>query len=145
MVSEEVIKALAGHKFPGGEYVIEHWENFLLTECTGAELMQNNMVHPVALFHVPILGCGTTISEMFELGHADTAASIMIESYEWDMPQPLKQDTPYQASGEITSAERCKGEHGNIYDRIQFSFELADAQGSLAARSVITWYYMRLE
>ncbi len=145
MVSEETIKKLVGHEFPGGEYIIEHWENFLLTECTGADLMQDNVVHPVALFHVPILGSNTTISELFELGHAESEASIMIESYEWDMFHPLKEDTPYKASGKITEADRRHGEAGNTYDRIQFFFELAGSDGELAARSVITWYYTRSE
>jgi hypothetical protein len=143
MVDEKVIKALVGHEFPGGEYLIEHWENFLLTQCTGAQLMQNNVVHPVALFHVPIQCCNTSITEMFRLGHADTADSIAIESYQWEMPQPLKEDVTYKGSGKITEAARCKGGVGNIYDRIQFSFELTDPQGKLAARSIITWYYMR--
>ena len=31
------IEALVGHEFPGGTYTIAHWENFLLTECTGSE------------------------------------------------------------------------------------------------------------
>ena len=143
MVSEEIIKALVGHEFPGGEYLIKHWENFLLTECTGSELMQNNVVHPVALFHVPILGCNTTITEMMELGHADSADSIMIESYEWDMFHPLKEDVSYKATGKITEAARCVGEMGNIYDRIQFLFELVDPEGEPTARSVITWCYIR--
>jgi hypothetical protein len=32
----EQIRALVGHRFRGGHYTIAHWENFLLTECTGA-------------------------------------------------------------------------------------------------------------
>ena len=143
MVSEETIRALVGHDFPGGEYLIEHWENFLLTECTGSKLMENSVVHPIALFHVPIQGCNTTITEMFELGHADSADSIAIESYEWDMFHPLKEDVSYKANGKITEAARCVGGVGNIYDRIQFSFELVDPEDELTARSVITWYYMR--
>ena len=145
MVSEETIKALVGHEFPGGEYLIKHWENFLLTECTGSQLMQENVVHPVALFHVPILGCKTTITEMMELGHADSYDSIMIESYEWDMIHPLKEDVSYKGNGKITEAARCVGEGGNTYDRIQFLFELVDPEGELTARSVITWNYMRSE
>ncbi len=145
MVSEETIEALVGHEFPGGEYLIEHWENFLITECTGSEPMKNSMVHPAALFHVPILGCKTTITEMMELGHADSLASITIESYEWDMFHPLKEDVSYTANGKITEAARCVGELGNTYDRIQFSFELVDPEGERTARSVITWYYMRSE
>ncbi len=143
MVSEETIKALVGHEFPGGEYLIEHWENFLLTECTGGEPMQNNVVHPVSLFHVPIYACNTTITEMMKLGHADSADSIMIESYEWDMLHPLKENVSYKGNGRITEAARCVGKTGNIYDRIQFLFELVDPEGELTVRSAITWYYIR--
>ena len=51
----EEIQALLGHEFPGGRYTIAHWENFLLTECTGADPLPDNLAHPVALFHVPNL------------------------------------------------------------------------------------------
>ncbi|MEZ5256195.1 MAG: hypothetical protein R2705_04700 [Ilumatobacteraceae bacterium] len=33
-VNEEELASLVGHRFPRGEYTIEHWENFLLTDCT---------------------------------------------------------------------------------------------------------------
>jgi len=143
MVSEETIKALVGHEFPGGEYLIEHWENFLLTECTGSQPLQNSVVHPTAFFHVPISGCNTTIDELYELGHADSEASVTLESYACDMFHPLKEDISYKGNGKITEAARCVGEKGNTYDRIQFSFELVDPEGELTARSVITWNYMR--
>ncbi len=143
MVSEETIKALIGHEFPGGEYTIKHWENFMFTGCTGAKPMQDGLVHPSVLFHVPILACGTTITEMMELGHADGPDTIMVESYDWDMVQPIKEDVTYKGSGRITEASRCEGAMNNIFDRIQFSFELVDPEGELAARSIITWYYTR--
>ncbi|MEM7001283.1 MAG: hypothetical protein AAF529_10880, partial [Pseudomonadota bacterium] len=66
------IQALVGHEFPGGDYTIAHWENFLLTECTGAEPLPEDLAHPVALFHMPILGAGTSIGEMFALGQAES-------------------------------------------------------------------------
>ena len=143
MVSEETIKALVGHEFPGGEYTIKHWENFSFSECTGTKPMQDGVVHPSVLFHVPILACGTTITEMMELGHADGYDSIMIESYDWDMVQPIKEDVAYKGSGKITEASRCTGAAKNTYDRIQFAFELVDPEGKLAASSIITWYYAR--
>ena len=68
----EIIEAQAGHRFPGGDYVIAHWENFLLTQCTGAELLPDGLAHPIALFHLPIAGAGTSIAEMFELGRAES-------------------------------------------------------------------------
>ena len=143
MVTEEAIKQIVGHEFPGGEYTIEHWENFLLTGCTGAELMRDGVVHPVALFHTPMIGCGTSIAEMFKLGQAESDLSIMIESYDWEMICPLQEDITYAGSGSVTSAERCKNEQGKTYDRIQFCFELRDPAGVLVARTTITWHYTR--
>ena len=141
--SEESIKAIVGHQFPGGEYTIEHWENFLLTECTGADLLPGGMVHPVALFHVPILGCGTTIAEMFALGQADSDFSIGIESYNWEMFKPLQEDVPYTITGSIIDADRREKDGGRIYDRIQFEFNMAEPDSTHAARITVTWHYNR--
>ena len=105
--SEAAIKALVGHEFPGGHYTIEHWENFLLTECTGAEPLPDEIAHPVALFHAPILGAGTSIAEMFALGQAESDFSIGIESYDWRFFRLLKEDVRYAITGRITEAD-CK-------------------------------------
>ena len=142
-VSEASIRAIAGHQFPGGTYTIEHWENFLLTECTGAELMSQAVVHPVALFHMPIIGSGTSIAEMFALGQAESDLSIRIESYDWEMFHPLQEDVAYHVSGKVIAAERCQSSQGQDYDRIQFCFEVANPSGELAARTTIIWHYTR--
>ena len=138
----EDINALAGHKFAGGVYTIAHWENFLLTGCTGAEPLPAGLVHPIALFHVPILGAGTSIGEMFALGQAESDASIGIESYDWELAQPLREDVPYTISGSVTEAGRRRSERGT-FDRIQFRFELALSSGERVASSTITWLYRR--
>ena len=137
------IEALSGHRFPGGSYTIAHWENFLLTACTGAELLPGGLAHPVALFHLPIQGAGTSIAELFELGQAESDLSIMIESYDWEFFQPLREDTRYTVSGGVESAERRQNEAGQDYDRLQFRFDVADATGESVARSTITWHYTR--
>ncbi len=134
----EQLEAIIGHQFPGGEYLIAHWENFLLTECTGADLLPDGLAHPVALFHVPILGAGTTIAEMFELGLAASPFSIGIESYEWEFFSPLKEEVNYQIGGRITNAERLSDE----VDRITFQFDLENG-GEPCARTTIVWYYRR--
>ena len=141
--AESDITELAGHQFPGGHYTVAHWENFLLTECTGAQLLPDGMVHPVALFHIPIVGAGTSIAEMFALGQAESDLSILIESYDWETLRPLQEDVRYRVSGSISSAERCQNEKGQTYDRIQFVFELHTPQEDLAARTTITWHYTR--
>ena len=138
----EQIEALAGHRFAGGEYTVAHWENFLLTECTGATLMPDGMVHPIVLFHLPIVGAGTSITDMFALGQAESDLSIMIESYDWEFFQPLAGEIDYRVEGGIIAAERCHNDNRE-YDRIQFQFDVAMEDGSPVARSVVTWHYTR--
>lgn len=137
------IEALAGHRFPGGQYSIAHWENFLLTACTGAELLPDGLAHPIALFHLPIAGSGTSIADMFALGQAESDLSIMIESYDWEFMQPLREEVSYDVAGQVASAERMQNDEGKHYDRIQFVFEVYTPDKALAARSTITWHYTR--
>ena len=142
MVDVETIRALKGHQFPGGRYTIAHWENFLLTECTGAEPLPGDLAHPVALFHMPILGANTSIAEMFALGHAESDASIGIESYDWAFHQPLREELEYRVEGTITEADRRELEDRTV-DRIQFRFDLFDEADKPAATTTITWHYRR--
>ena len=137
-----LIEELNGHRFPGGVYRIAHWENVLLTGCTGADLLPDGMAHPSALFHLPIAGSGTSITDMFALGQAESDLSILIESYDWELFAPLREATRYQVSGAIDSAQRLQNEAGQDYDRLVFVFEVADA-GDLCARTTITWHYTR--
>ncbi|AQA19628.1 hypothetical protein BST95_16685 [Halioglobus japonicus] len=138
---EAEIRALTGHQFPGGHYTIEHWENVLLTGCTGADLLPGGLAHPAALFHLPIVGSGTSIAEMFALGQAESDLSIMIESYEWEFFQPLQEEREYGEEGYIASAER-HDDSEREYDRIQFAFDVS-AQDRAVARSTVTWHYTR--
>ncbi len=140
--SAEAIQGLVGHEFPGGEYTIAHWENFLLTECTGGEQLPDGLAHPVALFHMPILGAGTSIAEMFALGQAESDFSIGIESYDWEIFGPLREEVRYTVTGRITEADRRETAE-RTFDRIQFQFDLNDPDGTHIARTTITWHYRR--
>ena len=145
-VSEQAaIEALAGHRFPGGHYRIAHWENFLLCSCTGADLLPDGLAHPIALFHLPIAGAGTSIAEMFALGRAESDLSIMLESFAWEFFSPLREEQDYQVSGGIVSARRCRdeGEDEGLYDRIQFRFDVTGTGGEQIARATVTWRYTR--
>ena len=137
------IESIAGHQFPGGSYRIAHWENFLLTDCTGADLLPDGLAHPIALFHLPIVGSGTSIAGMFALGQAESDLSILIESYDWEFFIPLEEEVSYAVAGRVNSAERCSDPDGKLYDRVQFCFEVFTPGQDLAARSTITWHYTR--
>lgn len=141
MTAEEV-RALVGHRFPGGHYRIAHWENWLLTDCTGREPLPDGLVHPVVLFHAPILGAGTSIAELFALGQASGAGSVGLESYDWEYFQPLREDIDYAVEGGIVEAERTTDVGGAVVDRVAFQIELRDSE-ALVARVTNRWKFRR--
>lgn len=142
-MSEAELHDLIGHRFVGGHYRIEHWENWLLTNCTGRDPMPGDLVHPIALFHVPILGVGTSIAELFALGHAAGAGSVGLESYDWEYLLALREDVEYRMEGSIVAAERTASEVGGVVDRMAFQIELFD-ETQLVARVTNRWQFRRV-
>jgi len=136
------VAALVGHRFPGGSYRIAHWENWLLTDCTGAAPLPDGLVHPIALFHVPILGSRTSIAELFELGRAEGGGSVSLVSYDWEYLRPLREETEYRCEGGIVEAERVTTDGGRIFDAVAFRIELSDGE-QVVARVTNRWRFHR--
>ena len=136
------IRAIVGHEFPGGVYTVEHWENFLLTDCTGATQLPDGLVHPIALFHVPILGARTSITQLFELGGAEGAGSVGLEGYDWEYHEPLREDREYRIEGGIVSVERRTADNGQPYDAVAFRIDLFDGDRHVA-RITNRWRFRR--
>ncbi len=143
MPPEEEITALVGHEFPGGDYTIEHWENFLLTGCTGAEPLPDGIAHPVALFHVPLYGANTSIGDMFSLGQAESDLSVIPEYYDWEIFSTLREAMNYKVTGKIVAAERRENSHGQKYDWLLFQFDMVEPDGTLAARTSMAQQFTR--
>ena len=138
MTATDVL-GLAGHRFPGGQRRIEHWESWLLTDCTGSDQLPDGLVHPVALFHVPIQGAQTSIAELFEMLGAEGLASVSIEGYDWEYFQPLREDVEYRVEGGITEVERHAPAPGHVYDAVAFRIDLFDGDGRAVARVTNRW------
>ena len=141
-MTEDELQALVGHRFPGGRYRLAHWENWLLTDCTGRAPMPDHLAHPVVLFHAPILGAGTSISELFALGGATGPGSVGLEGYDWEYFRPLLEDVEYRVEGGIVEAERTTSGSGDVVDRVAFQIELHDGE-TLAARVTNRWRFRR--
>ena len=148
-MTEDELLSLVGHRFAGGSYVVQHWENWLLTDCTGRDPLPDGLVHPIVLFHAPILGAGTSITELFRLADAAGPGSVGLESYDWEYIQPLREDVPYRMEGGIVEAERTvaptrSGEDDTqaIVDRVAFRIELFDGD-VLVARITNRWRFRR--
>jgi len=141
--TEAQVRALVGHRFAGGRYRIEHWENWLLTECTGRAPLPDGLVHPIALFHVPILGVGTSITELFRVGGVAGPGSVGLEGYDWEYFLPLAEDVEYRMEGGIVAAERVSDESGRTVDKMAFEISLFDEDDQLAARITNRWVFRR--
>ena len=139
---EDQLRKLVGHRFAGGSYTIAHWENWLLTDCTGRAQLPDLLVHPIALFHVPILGARTSIAEIFALGGAAGAGSVGLEGYDWEYVRPLREGVEYRMEGGIVSAERTLAPTGAHHDRVAFSIALYDGD-DLCARVTNRWVFRR--
>jgi hypothetical protein len=136
--------ALVGHRFPGGTYRIEHWENFLLSDATGTDPLPDALAHPAHLFHVPISGAGITIGDLFALAGADRAAPVSIDYYDWEIHVPLREGEAYVLDGGITQHERKEGEGGGpTVDSFTYEIDVRDTADELVAHVAFRWHYWR--
>ena len=142
-LSESELESLVGHRFAGGRYRIEHWENWLLTDCTGSNPLPDGLAHPIVLFHVPILGVGTSIAELFELGGVAGPGSVGLEGYDWEYIRPLREDVEYRLEGGIVTAHRTSDDAGRVVDKFAFEITLFDDVDQVAARVTNRWVLRR--
>jgi len=141
--AKESMQRLVGHRFPGGQYQIAHWENFLLSEATGIEPLSDSLAHPAHLFHFPINGVGTSIAELFSLAEVDRASPVSIDHYDWSILSPLREGETYSLSGGITAYERIQSEGGPTVDSFTYEIDVNGEEGELVAKVAFRWHYWR--
>ncbi len=95
------------------------------------------------LFHMPILGAGTTIGELFELGQVEGAGSVGLDGYDWRYHQPLREGVPYRFEGSVVTAERRQTDTGKPYDAFSFTIDLFDPDGAPVATVTNHWRFRR--
>ena len=138
------LDGVLGWRFPGGHYRIAPWENFLLTDCTTADQLPDDLAHPIALFHAPILGAGISIETLFAKCGATGPGSVGLDGYDWEYPRALRVDVDYRVEGSIVAWERCVDVEGQPYDAMAFRIELTDPDsGALVARVTNSWRFRR--
>lgn len=142
--SEQAMGKLVGHRFPGGTYRIEHWENFLFSEATGIDPLPDRLAHPAHLFHVAINGVGTSISELFRLAELEPGAPVSIDYYDWRIHVPLREDETYSLAGGITDFKRTTRRNAPPFDSFVYEIELCDRAGAPVADVAFRWHYWRI-
>lgn len=143
MSDRSPLSTLEGHRFPGGSHTVDHWENFLLTDCTGSGQLENGRVHPVAAFNMTVLGAGVSIADLFELFEVADAGAVWLEEVEWAFERQLQEGVEYQLSGGVDAVLRLTNSSGRAYDLIVFSIDIHEPAGDLAVRVTTTWRISR--
>jgi hypothetical protein len=138
------MRTLVGHRFPGGTYRIERWENFLLSEATGVDPLPDRLAHPAHLFHVAINGVGTSIGELFQLADAGPDPLVSIDYYDWRIHQPLLEGETYSLSGGIADFTRSRRDGSPTRDSFSYAIDLYDASGARVAEVAFRWHFWRV-
>jgi hypothetical protein len=144
-VSIEEMQGVVGHRFPGGTYTIEPWENVLLSDVTGVPPLPDGIAHPALLFHVPLAGVGVKVADIFELCHAESDEAVRAGEYRWTLHEPLRVGVPYRMSGGFTGVERKQGRRGGLMDVVTFVIDLHDEAGARVATVTSSWIFLRSE
>lgn len=140
----EQMKALVGHRFPGGTYTIDRWENRLLSHVVEAEPLPDGLAHPVFLFHAPLAGVGMRIADMFALFEAESDEAVRAGEYHWELYRPLREGVAYRMSGGVVGMERKESRKLGPMDAASFRIDMHDAEtGELVATTTSTWLVLR--
>src|SRR5207248_2720885 len=129
VVTPEEMQELVGHRFPGGTFTIEPWENVLLSDVMGIEPLPDGIAHPVYLFHAPLAGVGMRIADMFELFKAESDEAVRAGGYRWEIHEPLRVGKTYRMSGEVTGMERKVSRKLGPMDLASFRLDVHDDEG----------------
>jgi hypothetical protein len=142
-VTLEQMQEVVGHRFPGGTYTIENWENVLMSDATGVPPLPDGIAHPALLFHVPLAGVGTRVADIFELCHAESDEAVRAGEYRWVLHEPLRVGVTYRMSGEFLGVERKEGRRGGLMDIVTFVIELHDESDRPTAEAIGSWIFLR--
>ena len=137
---------LVGHRFPGGSYRIDRWENFMMHDVMLVQAGSEGLAHPLYFFHLPIAGMGVTIQDIFDLCQADSPDAVRAGEYVWEIGQPLREGHEYRVSGSITEVHRKVGKRGGVMDFVTFVADVCETHDDVpCARISNTWIFLRGE
>ena len=139
------MQEVVGHRFPGGTYTIESWENVLLSDVTGVAPLPDGIAHPAFLFHAPLAGVGVRVrGHLRALPRRVGGGGARRASTAGRCTQPLRVGATYRMSGGFTGVERKQGRRGGLMDIVSFEIELHDeAASSRRHDRLASWIFLR--
>ncbi|HWL42005.1 MAG TPA: hypothetical protein VNQ73_03605 [Ilumatobacter sp.] len=137
------LESLTGHRFPGGGFAIEPYEDWLMRDVLGAPAGDGTRAHPIWAFAAPQQSMGVTIDEIFELCGSSAADGPMLGDSSIELAEPLRLGHRYVVSGSIVAASRKRGRTVGTFDVVTFVADTTDAAGAPAARLTNSFVFPR--
>ncbi|MFV0428012.1 MAG: hypothetical protein ACK5KO_01080 [Arachnia sp.] len=131
-MTEEELAAIVGRPLPGGEYVIEPYQDWLVRDILHTDV-QGTCAHPLFAYIASAVGKGMAWDEVFALCGSSAADGPMFGEHETQLVRPLALGERLRTEGEFTTAVRKQGAKTGTFDIIGFEIRLIDEGGTVAA------------
>lgn len=137
--------ALAGYRFPGGDYRIQPYRHWLACDAIGADPRAfGDAAHPLFVYYAAIGGMGMSLESLFEFcGAGPDTPPPMLGETSLEIETPLSIGATYRVSGVIADVRRRSGRRVGLMNLITAVFELRDADGEEQARCRIVFVFPR--
>jgi hypothetical protein len=141
--SENPYGHLVGHRFPGGEHLLQSHEAWLWADAVRAT-PDHELAHPGLAYMVGLHGGGASIADIMDLLDADRDSGVLFGELEVEFAQPLRPDRTYTVTGEILDVERKHGRRAGVFDRVRFVHVVSEAAtGAPVAKVTHVWIFPR--
>jgi hypothetical protein len=138
MQSERDLQALVGREFPGGRYLIQPFEDWLLRDAISAPPGERESAHPLYAFIATLGGTGLSIDDLLHTCGSSADEGPMHGECTLDLVEPLRSGVEYAVAGRITDVRRKAGRAVGAFDLVTFLLEMRTPDGAVAARCMNT-------
>ncbi|HAQ23020.1 MAG: hypothetical protein CL467_07440 [Acidimicrobiaceae bacterium] len=124
MISEEELQSKVGYRFPGGEYLLEPYKNWLTNDVVGARNNDNDLAHPMFCYYAALNSMGVSLEELFAIFDATSEDGVMFGEAEIELKRAMKPGSTYVISGQVTAAQRKKSKKLGTFDLVDFELNI---------------------
>lgn len=125
VVAEEQVRAVVGHRFPGGRARIEPHVDRLLRDVIGGPLpASDGFAHPLMVFLAAQEGIGLGLEEVFALLHTTLADAPLLGEWSVEVEWPLRVGAEYEVRAQVADVVRKHSAHAGTFDVVSLLIEV---------------------
>lgn len=142
-MDEQELLAIVGTRLPGGQFVIEPYEHWLMCDTVGAEPTRRGVANPMYVYYGALGGMGLTLDELFAMVGATADDGVMFGEASIDVEHALQIGSTYTVHGQITDIVRKSGKRAGVFDIVTFALDVSDDSGRHVGTSTNSFVFPR--